>query len=54
MGHPGKTIRQVGSLGEAPRLGGRLICVVYTPVTAGEVGVRETEEQGAKGRKRSD
>lgn len=45
MGHPGKAIRQVGSLGEEPRLGGRLFCVVHTLVTAGKVGVQETEQE---------
>lgn len=38
LGHPGKAVRQVGSLGEEPRLGRRLFCIVHTPVTSGEVG----------------
>ena len=45
VGHPGKAIRQVGSLGEEPRLGGRLFCVVHTLVTAGKVGVQEMEQE---------
>lgn len=44
VGRPGKAVRQVGSLGEEPRLGGRLFCVVHTLVTAGKVGVQEVEK----------
>ena len=44
-GHPRKAVGRVDSLGEEPRLGGRLVCVVHTLVTAGKAGLREMKRE---------
>lgn len=49
-GHPGKAVGRVGSLGEEPRLGGRLVCVVHTLVTAGKAGMQEMEKRESPGK----